>query len=392
MEMTIDACANENHVKARHEDMIASNSALIDYALRGLQGCWMPEHGRWSHIYHLDGRAIANESRPHSDVFYTLNVLLGLSRVERVPNDIDVGEIFDKNVRRLLHLPVRTYAYGMALWAAAELGLEIPPTVANHTRGLLSQKQWAGFHAQDLGMLLSGIAAQSMAGRSEWRRYADDLFSFLKSQFHDRSGLFYDTSSGLRKRYGSFATQTYLTLACYHYGDLTGNKTAITMANACASKLIALQGPHGEWPWFLDAKIGLVVDFYEVYSVHQYGMAPAFLECAESHGISEARQALIKGFNWILGDNQLKESMLVPQLSMSIRSQVRRGEMETKMWRMLRAVRNTGMRRSSDWADPGDIKLRMECRSYELGWILWSFGQRKDLPQLTEHVAFANQG
>jgi hypothetical protein len=38
--------------------------------------------------------------------------------------------------------------------------------------------------------------------------------------------------------------------------------------------------------------------------------------------------------------------------------------------------------------DPGDVGLRLECRSYELGWILWSFGQRSDLPELTHHQIF----
>ena len=52
-------------------------------------------------------------------------------------------------------------------------------------------------------------------------------------------------------------------------------------------------------------KMARVLDFYEVYSVHQYGMAPAFLECAERHGVPKARDALIKGFKWVLGDNQL---------------------------------------------------------------------------------------
>ena len=37
------------------------NSPLIEYALKGLERCWLPEHGRWSHIYHLDGRKGPNE-------------------------------------------------------------------------------------------------------------------------------------------------------------------------------------------------------------------------------------------------------------------------------------------------------------------------------------------
>ena len=57
------------------------NSPLVEYALKGLKLCWLPQHGRWSHIYHLDNRTLPNKSQPESDVFYTLNVLLGLARV-----------------------------------------------------------------------------------------------------------------------------------------------------------------------------------------------------------------------------------------------------------------------------------------------------------------------
>ena len=62
-----------------------SNAPLIDFALKGLEKCWMPSEGRWSHIYHLDGRDQPNEFVPESDVFYTLNVLLGMTQVDQVP-------------------------------------------------------------------------------------------------------------------------------------------------------------------------------------------------------------------------------------------------------------------------------------------------------------------
>ena len=38
--------------------------------------------------------------------------------------------------------------------------------------------------------------------------------------------------------------------------------------------------------------------------------------------------------------------------------------------------------------DPSEVELRLECRSYELGWILWSFAQRSDLPELTHNEMF----
>jgi hypothetical protein len=38
--------------------------------------------------------------------------------------------------------------------------------------------------------------------------------------------------------------------------------------------------------------------------------------------------------------------------------------------------------------DPSELELRLECRSYELGWILWSFGRRSDLPEITHSEVF----
>jgi hypothetical protein len=160
------------------------------------------------------------------------------------------------------------------------------------------------------------------------------------------------------------------------------------MANASTQKLISLQGPNGEWPWFFYTPTGHVVDFYEVYSVHQYGMAPAFLEYGERYGVSDSRRSLIRGFYWVLGKNQLSSSMIVPELHLTIRSQVRKGELGTKRWRALRAIRNSLLGQHSGLLQPKDIQLRLECRSYELGWLLWSFGRRCDLPDLTHNKTF----
>src|ERR1700733_1347646 len=105
---------------------MSENSPLVDYALKGLELCWLAETGRWSHIYHLDNRDDPNESLPSSDVFYTLNVLLGLSRVPVHPANINVPETFRRSVLDAVVLPVPRYALGTALWAAAELKLELP--------------------------------------------------------------------------------------------------------------------------------------------------------------------------------------------------------------------------------------------------------------------------
>jgi hypothetical protein len=366
-----------------------ANAPLIDFALKGLEKCWMPSEGRWSHIHHLDGRDRPNESVPKSDVFYTLNVLLGMARVDQVPAGIDLKQIFRRNVIQLLTLPVPKYAFGMAMWTAAELGEELPPSVLTHIEAMLADKRnWSTFSAQDLGMILTGAVAQARR-KSAWAPLATQLFEFLKEHFSCRSNLFFNSSRGLRRRFGSFATQTYLTLACFIYGEFANHQGAIELAISTTRKLVELQGPNGEWPWFFDVSNGTVVDFYEVYSVHQYGMAPAFLQFAERHGVSDARDSLIKGFRWVFGQNQMHRSMLMPATGLSIRSQLRTGEMRTKIFRIVRAISNAVLRRASGLADPADLQLRLECRSYELGWILWSFGKRSDLPELTHHSVFS---
>jgi len=147
-----------------------ANSPLVDYALKGLDRCWLPEFGRWSHIYHLDSRNRPNESVPQSDVFYTLNVLLGMARVRRVPRNINLSETFQQNVRHLLTMPVSKYAFGVALWAGAELRLALPDDVLHHIDGMLSDKsQWRSFRAQDLGMIVVGMVAQARVDRRKWR-------------------------------------------------------------------------------------------------------------------------------------------------------------------------------------------------------------------------------
>ena len=166
-------------------------------------------------------------------------------------------------------------------------------------------------------MLLTGIVVQVREGQSgvasvPRRRF----FTFSRSASRATPDCSSTRRVGLRRRFASFATQTYLSIACYHYGELTGDASARSLATACVQKLIALQGPQGEWPWFFDAASGRVLDFYEVYSVHQYGMAPALLECAERHNVPGAREALVKGFKWVLGENQLGRSMLVPELGL----------------------------------------------------------------------------
>jgi hypothetical protein len=360
----------------------------VRYALSGLRSCWMPEHGRWSYIYHLDGRSEPNQSIAEREVFYTLNVLLGFSKIAHLPpsHGFDVPEIFRRNVALLPKLNSPKYAYGTALWAAAELGLDLAPeTLAAIARVLEDRRQWRIYKGQDLGMNLIGCVAMARrAAAGRWAATAHELFALLSERYTSPSGLFFDGAAGARRAFSTFATHTYLALACYVYAAWSGSARALALANACARKLMALQGPQGEWPWFFYTPGGRVVDVYEVYSVHQTGMAPAFLAHAEEH-VAGAREALVRGFRWIFGENQMRRSMLWKREGLICRSQARKGELNGRMKRAVRALANALTGRRATLVDPSALELRLECRSYELGWILWSFGARTDLAEIQHH-------
>jgi hypothetical protein len=118
-------------------------------------------------------------------------------------------------------------------------------------------------------------------------------------------------------------------------------------------------------------------------------MAPAFLHHAVEHGVPGAREALVAGFSWLFGNNEMGISMLRPEEHMFYRSQLRCGEESAARRRALRGAVNAALGRPDCVANHGALVLRRECRSYELGWILWSFGARHDYPELTHHNAFA---
>jgi hypothetical protein len=72
---------------------------------------------------------------------------------EEGSSSINLSEVFYRNAVQLTVLPVPKFALGMALWAAAELGLEMPEQVRREVTVLLTdQVRWKTFRAQDLGM------------------------------------------------------------------------------------------------------------------------------------------------------------------------------------------------------------------------------------------------
>ena len=269
---------------------------------------------------------------------------------------------------------------------AAELEFDIPLRTLSDIQSLIADREgWMKFRAQDLAMILIGCVEQAKRNMPELGPVAKDLFAHLDQNYSCESCLFFDESTGLRRRFSSFATNSYLTLACYIYGEWCGDRRALDLANRCTRKLISLQGPQGEWPWFFYTPAGRVVDFYEVYSVHQDGMAPSFLEHAEKHGVAFAREAMQKGFMWIYGENQLAPVHAMAKGRADLPVACPQGRMADKGKRIMRAMTHACAGLGGNLAAPTGAGASPGGPKPHLGWVLWSFGHRDDLPAITHN-------
>jgi hypothetical protein len=211
---------------------------------------------------------------------------------------------------------------------------------------------------------LPGLAAQVEEARKILERNCggSGVYGHLS-----RSG---SLAGSVRGRIGSFADQVYPTIAFSRLSQALQDENAKQMAMRTALKMCELQGPLGEWCWHYDSVCGKVVSRYPVYSVHQHAMAPMMLFAAGEATGCDFSEAIYKGLAWISGNNELGRDFVEPSLGL--------------VWRCIyldstdayadAALRFLRLR--SGAAEAVRLKVRYECRPYELGWLLYAFAGR----------------
>jgi hypothetical protein len=177
-----------------------------------------------------------------------------------------------------------------------------------------------------------------------------------------------------RAHVGCFADQVYPIQALARYHAATGDSRALAAADACAARIVELQGPAGQWWWHYDVRTGDVVEGYPVYSVHQHAMAPMALFDLADAGGQDHGSAIALGLRWIEDHPESAESLL-DDTSGVIWRKVGRHE-KRKAVRILRSVSTSfspGLRLGplDRVFPPGPVDR--ECRPYELGWLLYAW-------------------
>lgn len=278
-------------------------------------------------------------------------------------------------------------AIALAAWAAAETAGIFASNLFNLLETSLSHDKtiqtvscaWA---------LTAALAARHLGPTTEVQRLASRLLLHAQAD----SGLFRHISpSGAagfaRGHVGCFADQVYPIQALARLGFMDDDAVAMRAAEACAARIVALQGEAGQWWWHYDTRNGSVVEGYPVYSVHQHAMAPmALLDLYEAGG-TDHRAALAKGLHWLDERPETSEPIVSPEDGMIWRKV---GRIEPP--KLVRSVAAVTTALAAGWHLPGlhtifpPVKVDRECRPYEFGWMLYAWRSRGVVRALRQHT------
>jgi hypothetical protein len=349
---------------------------LCRLAADGLVEMLDPEKQIFCNIYK---RTDTGMSRQMLSPRYTMMTLLGLYRYEQYGrrSQVDIFSVLDA----LLHNTswIGTAGdLGLLLWTCAELIPERLPEVYKKVGAQGALLRFSdGRQGSTMGVAwyltgvancylaghgtLPGLAAQVMAARQILERNCgvSGVYGHL-SRTKSLSGF-------VRGRIGSFADQVYPTIAFARLSQALQDEKAQQMALRTAERMCELQAPLGEWCWQFDSVSGRVVSRYPVYSVHQHAMGPMMLFAVGEATGYDFSKAIYKGLGWISGDNELRYDFVEPSLGLVWRC-IYLNAMDANADRILRFLKLR-----SGTANGGRLKVRYECRPYELGWLLYAF-------------------
>ncbi|WP_127753353.1 hypothetical protein [Devosia sp. 1566] len=354
---------------------------LCSLAVDGLRHMALPNM-RFPHTMRSTDARKAAAPRPEGDnLRYTINVAQGLAWM---PETVQRGVLHGHSARELAQSCIdraaqsrEPGAVALAAWAAAETAGIFARNLYDILVEILAESEsvelvpcaWA---------LTAAIAGQHLG---DTRRVKDLAWIMLRDA-QSPSGVFphvTPVSAGgwVRGHVGSFADQVYPIQAMARLGYADDNIAALRAADACAARIVELQGSAGQWWWHYDTRDGSVVEGYPVYSVHQHAMAPmALLDLLDAGG-QDHRAAIVKGLGWLDDHPETDQPMISEQHSVIWRKVAR-----TEPPKLARRIAAGTTALKKGWHLPGlDAVLRpgkidYECRPYEFGWLLYAWRSR----------------
>jgi hypothetical protein len=348
--------------------------SLVDFAFQALTSLQQP-----SGLYCFDRTFDSPECRGES-VRYSLIVLLGLGRALSSGRADLAAEIETLSAVCLDRRNTFTDGdFGLALWAEARRESDRTDQLIEETLSrVANDSALSTLPGMEIAWLVLGLA--HAAERNDRANVGlDRVLQHLRQTRLAPSGLAYHTAkSGLRRHLPNFATQIYTLLALTTAARTKRAPWAEPAAVELGGHLLRLQRPNGGWPWLFHADRAVVVEPYEIYSVHQDAMAPmALLELSELTGDDQYAAAARAGLGWSTGDNELGVNLLDRDAAFAHRSIRRRAPFD----RVVLGANTAAALAYSPltWQRDTTLELNATCRPYHLGWILEAWSGREHL-------------
>lgn len=360
---------------------------FISHCLRGLERMYLKSEQIFSASYLVNADRTVNLRNSDQEYRYSMNTIMGIHRVRAVGGDVffDVESCYRHLASMVVQQTSSVENIVATVWAGMCIGMKVPAEVLSLFHGILnSAVQARKLTAQGLAW---AIAACAEGTREYWERANGLTRVVIERYIHPHSMLVRHLPVGARRDWASFAASCYMSYAFLRLARQTADEGTRDIGLRIARSLVKLQGPQGQWGWFYHVPSGKVIDYYPVYSVHQHAMAPFFLLEAIDQGYDEFRDPLVKGFRWILGNNELRQSMVDGQHHVIWRSVMRHGP-ASRLARFGRALGMTHSGRGSGIAEMDSLRINTECRSYELGWALWAFAGRHAFDNILNDPSF----
>lgn len=351
---------------------------LCDFAASGLAAMLDPERQIFCHIYNRTETGMRREGLSPR---YTMMTLLGLHRYERSSgrSPVALAPVLGALLNDTGSI-TSAGDLGLLLWTCAELVPERLPQVYEHVQAAQALTRFPDGRqgcTMEVAWYLTGLAMCCLAGYTDLPGLTGQITAArqILARNCGTSGVYGHLTRStplrgyVRRRIGTFADQVYPTIAFARLSQALQDEDARERAERTATTMCRLQAPLGEWSWHYDSSTGKVVSRYPVYSVHQHAMGPMMLFAAGEAAGRDFSGAINKGLAWISGKNELGRDFIEPSLGLIWRS-IYLQPIDAYTDAALRVLR---LRRGAAGAQ---LKVRHECRPYELGWLLYAFAGR----------------
>jgi hypothetical protein len=382
----------------RRADVVDTVDKLVGMAIRTLPHMYCHSRDDFVQLVRRDETAENSLRKEGGSLRYTAIVGLGAAWLDQCSQqELLAGMTAHELVRRVVIRAKDTPDLGaLSGWAAAEVRQDVPHALFNRlVREVeIAAPQPTVHYAWTLTALVAAYrlkdfstAAHQAAERLMSAQEASGLFPHVLP----RSAL-----SLYRAHVGCFADQIYPIQALVRYFAVTGDRSALDAANRCATRIVTLQGPAGQWWWHYDISKGVITEGYPVYSVHQHAMGPMALFELHEAGGTDHLSAIVASLCWLNSHPEVDAELLDNATGLVWRKVYRREP--RKFVRALRAAAtalSSGLRLGLlDQLCPPRL-IDYGCHSYELGWLLYAWKSHSIISSLlssSSPSSFAGHG